>query len=197
MKTIICYASKSGNTAKIAEAMATELNCTAVKVTNDTKPASLDLDSYDLIFLGSGLYAGTPNEDLVKFLNSLNLKSSKTFALFITWGGAPRSDKMALGKLRMLLEGKGHKVLEEHYAAYGGWKGILMKRGTLNMKKFKQLLHGQKRSPKRKIKGSAYFVADSLSLKAKFGTIFTLWRLFLRLGIFPTSYVRFRSPEGK
>ena len=63
VKTIICYASKSGNTAKIAEAMATELNCTAVKVTNDTKPASLDLDSYDLIFLGSGLYAGTPNED--------------------------------------------------------------------------------------------------------------------------------------
>jgi flavodoxin len=129
MKTIICYASKSGNTAKIAEAMATELKCMAVKVTTETKPEALDLESYDLIFLGSGLYAGTPNEDIVKFLNNLHLKTPKLFALFITWGGAPRSDKMALGKLRMLLEGKGHRVLEEHYAAYGGWKGILMKRG--------------------------------------------------------------------
>jgi flavodoxin len=129
MKTIICYASKSGNTGKIAAAMATALNCAAVKITGEMKSAELDLQSYDLVFIGTGLYAGTPNEYIVKFLNSLNLKSPKIFAIFITWGGAPGSDKLALGKLRVLLEGKGHKVLEKHYAAYGGWKGILMKRG--------------------------------------------------------------------
>jgi hypothetical protein len=59
-----------------------------------------------LIFVGTGLYAGTPNEDLLKYLSSLHLKSTKQFALFITWGGAPRSDKMALTRLRALLEGK-------------------------------------------------------------------------------------------
>lgn len=129
MRTIILYASKSGNTGKIALSMATALNCEAVKVTSQTQPSALNLDNYDCVFVGSGLYAGTPNEDLVKFLGNLNLKSAKQFALFITWGGAPKSDKMALGKLKALLENKGQKVQKEHFAAYGGWKGILMKRG--------------------------------------------------------------------
>jgi hypothetical protein len=51
------------------------------------------------------------------------------FVLFITWGGAPRTDKLALAKLKTLIESKGQKVLENHFACYGGWKGILMKRG--------------------------------------------------------------------
>jgi len=129
MKAIILYASKSGNTKKLADQMATQIGCEAVKITSTSTSATLNLEEYDLIFLGTGLYAGTPNEDIVKFLNGLNLKNPKQFALFITWGGAPRSDKMALGKLRAILEGKGQKVLAEHFAAYGGWKGILMKRG--------------------------------------------------------------------
>ena len=129
MKSIILYSSKSGNTKKIAESMAARVGCEAIKITSDSNPSNADLEGYDLIFVGTGLYAGTPNEDLVKYLGSLNLKSTKQFALFITWGGAPRSDKIALTRLRVLLEGKGQKVLEEHFAAYGGWKGILMKRG--------------------------------------------------------------------
>lgn len=129
MKAIILYSSKSGNTGKLAAAMAAQLNCETVKVTAQTNPATLDLDGYDLILVGTGLYAGTPNEDIVKFLSSLNLKGHKQFALFITWGGAPGSDKMALGKLRALLQSKGQKVLDEHFASYGGWRGILMKRG--------------------------------------------------------------------
>jgi flavodoxin len=129
MRTIILYASKCGNTGNIAASMAVQLNCEAVKITAQTSPAEVDLEGYDLIFVGSGLYAGTPNEDIIKFLSSLNLKNPKLFALFITWGGAPRSDKLALGKLRALLESKGQKVLDDHFAAYGGWRGILMKRG--------------------------------------------------------------------
>lgn len=96
---------------------------------SDSNSSNVDLEAYDLIFVGTGLYAGTPNEDLVKYLSSLNLKTPKQFVLFITWGGAPRSDKIALTRLKVLLEGKRQKVLEEHFASYGGWKGILMKRG--------------------------------------------------------------------
>ncbi len=129
MKSIILYSSRSGNTKKIAESMAVEVGCEAIKITSDSNPSTLDLEGFDLIFVGTGLYAGTPNEDLVKYLSSLNLKSTKQFVLFITWGGAPRSDKIALARLRTLLEGKKQKVLEEHFASYGGWKGILMKRG--------------------------------------------------------------------
>ena len=129
MKPLIIYASKSGNTKKIADSMADQTGAPAIKISSDTCASAPDLEPYDLIFLGTGLYAGTPNEDLVAYLKALNLKSTKDFALFITWGGAPRSDKMALSKLRLLLEGKNQTVLEEHFAAFGGWKGILMKRG--------------------------------------------------------------------
>jgi len=129
MKTIVLYSSRSGNTKKIADSIAAQVGCEAIKITSDSNPSTLDLEGYDLIFVGTGLYAGTPNEDLVKYLGSLNLKSTKQFALFITWGGAPRSDKMALTRLRALLESKNQKVLLEHFASYGGWKGILMKRG--------------------------------------------------------------------
>jgi flavodoxin len=129
MKAIVVYASKSGNTKKIADAMAAQLGCDIVRITAATAHATADLDAYDLVFLGTGLFAGTPNEDLMKYLKNLTLKSPKQFALFITWGGAPKTDQMALAKLRTLLEGKGQKVLEEHFAAYGGWRGILMKRG--------------------------------------------------------------------
>jgi flavodoxin len=129
LKAIILYSSKSGNTKKIADSMAIQLGCNVVKISNDSSPSGVDLEGYDLVFVGTGLYAGTPNEDMVKYLSRLNLKRTKQFALFITWGGAPRSDKMALGKLRTLLESKGQKVLEEHFSSFGGWKGILMKRG--------------------------------------------------------------------
>jgi flavodoxin len=129
MKTIVLYASKSGNTKKIADSMASQLGCEAVKLTNDTVPSVVNLEEYDLVFVGTGLFAGTPNEDLVRYLERLDLKSAKRFALFITWGGAPRTDKMVFARLKTLLEGKGQKVLEDHFACFGGWKGILMKRG--------------------------------------------------------------------
>jgi len=129
MKSIILYASKSGNTKKIADSMASQLGCEAIKITSESTPSEVDLEGYDLVFIGTGLFAGTPNEDIVRYLEKLVLKSAKMFALFITWGGAPRTDKMALTRLRTLLEGKGQRVLEDHFACFGGWKGILMKRG--------------------------------------------------------------------
>jgi len=129
MKPIILYSSKSGNTKKIADSMASQLKCEAIKITSDSSPSQVSLEEYDLVLVGTGLYAGTPNQDIMKYLGKLNLRSPKLFALFITWGGAPRSDKMALTRLRVLLEGKGHKVLQAHFACFGGWTGILIKRG--------------------------------------------------------------------
>jgi flavodoxin len=129
MRTIILYSSKSGNTKKIADSMASQIGCDAIRITSDSAASIVDLEGYDLVLIGTGLFAGTPNEDIVRYLSKLNLKTTKLFALFITWGGAGRSDKLALTRLRRLLESKGQKVLEDHFACYGGWKGILMKRG--------------------------------------------------------------------
>jgi flavodoxin len=129
MKTIILYSSKSGNTKKIADSMASQVGCGAIRITANNTPPNVDLEEYDLVFVGTGLFAGTPNEDMVRYIGNLNLKTTKIFALFITWGGAPRTDKLALKRVKALLEGKGQKVLEDHFACYGGWKGVLMKRG--------------------------------------------------------------------
>jgi len=130
LKTIILYSSKSGNTEKIAYSMASKIGCEAIKITSNSTPSTtVDLNGYDFILVGTGLFAGTPNEDITRYLGNLNLKTAKMFALFITWGGAPRTDKLALTRLRRLLESKGQKVIDEHFACYGGWKGVLMKRG--------------------------------------------------------------------
>jgi flavodoxin len=129
MKPIIIYSSKSGNTKKIADSMASQIGCDAIRITSDNALSTVDLKEYDLVFVGTGLFAGTPNEDILRYLRNLNLKTTKLFVLFITWGGAARTDKLVLAKLRTLLESKGQKVFEDHFACYGGWKGILMKRG--------------------------------------------------------------------
>jgi hypothetical protein len=111
--------------------------CNATRITSDSVQSTVDLEGYDLVFVGTGLFAGTPNEDIVRYLRSLNLKTTKLFALFLTWGGAPRTDKLALSRLKTLLESKGQKVLEDYFACYGGWKGILMKRGHPKSKEIK------------------------------------------------------------
>jgi flavodoxin len=129
MRTIIIYSSKSGNTKKIADSIASQIGCDAIRIASDSVQSTVDLEGYDLVFVGTGLFAGTPNEDIVRYLRNLNLKTTKLFALFLTWGGAPRTDKLALSRLKTLLESKGQKVLEDYFACYGGWKGILMKRG--------------------------------------------------------------------
>lgn len=98
--------------------MASALGCDAIKITIESKTSEVDLASYDLILIGTGLYAGTPNEDMVTFLKGIKLQIPKQFALFITWGGAPRSDKMALDKLRALLISKGQNVFNDHFASY-------------------------------------------------------------------------------
>ena len=129
LRKIVLYSSKSGNTKKVADEMASQIGCDEVRITASGASKTVDLEMFDLIFVGTGLFAGTPNEDMMRYLGNLHLRTAKTFALFITWGGAPRTDKLALTRLRTLLESKGQKVVDDHFACFGGWKGILMKRG--------------------------------------------------------------------
>jgi menaquinone-dependent protoporphyrinogen IX oxidase len=127
LKAIVLFASKSGNTRKLAQEIAAQLGCEAVQIIGSR--AAVDLELYDLVFLGTGLYAGTPNEDVQYYLQNLKLKSQKQFALFITWGGAPNSDRMAISKIKQFLQNKGQTMLDDVYKSFGGWKFVLMKRG--------------------------------------------------------------------
>jgi flavodoxin len=135
MKPIIIYASKSGNTEKIAKEIVQELNCESIKVTQPGMANSSNLDNYDLIFVGTGIRYGNPNEDLVDYLKTIEIKIPKVFALFVTWGGAGKTSQDIIIKLKTILESKGHRVTDDCFVCYGGWN--FLRRGHPNLEDFK------------------------------------------------------------
>ena len=131
MKSIVVYSSRGGNTQKVAEAIASDLGCEVVKITKDNQPSEKIADC-DLVFVGTGLMASNIYPDVQHLLENLALPEPKRFALFITWGGAGRTDVAALSKLRTILQAKGQTVMQDSFACFGGRPYILMKRGHPN-----------------------------------------------------------------
>lgn len=77
MKTIIIYRSgRSMNTQKIAAAMAEVLGADLAKV-EDVKPEMLS--GYDLIGLGSGIYASKIHRRMFKFIKRMPLRDKNVF----------------------------------------------------------------------------------------------------------------------
>lgn len=68
MKSLVIYDSNFGNTKKIAEVVADELGCAAVKIT-DIDPS--DLTSYDLLVVGTPIIGWMPTEHMQAFLAKL------------------------------------------------------------------------------------------------------------------------------
>jgi flavodoxin len=105
----VIYYSKSGNTRKVADAIAEELGVKAV----DVNAASLDPAS-KVVFLGSGRYGGQPGPEMVKFIESNNFKGRKVAYFSTCW-------RMGLSKDRELeaankaLEKKGATVLGDYH----------------------------------------------------------------------------------
>lgn len=128
------YATKSGNTKKVADEIAKELNCESLEITNTTPP--VNLVGYDVVFVGTGIHFGNPNEDIVRFLKTIDLKEPKLFAIFLTWGGAGKTDQEAIAKLKNALESKG-QLIGGPYKCFGGRQFSLLKRGHPNIEDFK------------------------------------------------------------
>src|SRR5512138_1447084 len=117
MQPLVVYSSKSGNTEKIALAIASELNCQSCKITKNVKTIP-NLDNYDFFFIGTGITYGNPNEDLMDFLINANFPSVSKCAIFITWGGAGKTNQAVLSRLKTTLESKGQTVSEETFSCY-------------------------------------------------------------------------------
>ena len=137
MKLVVLCSSKTGNTRKIADEMAADLNCESVRISQTGASSDLDLNTYDLIFLGTGIRAGNPNEDLLNYLKTVDIKESKSFAVFLTWGGAGKTDQAVIGRLKGILESKGQKVIGDYFRCYGGWQFAFLRRGHPNNEDFK------------------------------------------------------------
>lgn len=103
----VFYFSKSGNTRKVAEAIASEMKTTAVDVVK--YGTGYDLRDCDLLFVGSGVYWFKPGNEMVKFLNTLGPSEGKHAVVFGTHGS--RDDHIK--EMKKVLEGKGLKVVGE------------------------------------------------------------------------------------
>ena len=119
MKTIVIYSSKGGNTEKVANEIASELNCQCVKIAKDFDKSTLDLNGFDLVFVGTGNYVAKPDADMLNYLKDMHLKNSRQFALFITWFGRGKSDKAVFDKIKTAIEGNGQEMPESCYKCQG------------------------------------------------------------------------------
>ena len=137
MRISVLYSTKSGNTRKIADEIALRLNCESLRITKTNPVPTMDLNNYDLIFIGTGIHFGNPNNDMVTYLKTVNLKEPKTFALFLTWGGAGKTDQIVIAKLKMILESKNQIVVEDFYSCYGGRKLSFLRKGHPNTEDLK------------------------------------------------------------
>ena len=104
MESLVVYFSRGGKTRKVAEAIAQELGCKAVDITNETP----DPAGVDMLVVGSGNYAGRTDKKLLNYVNNLPPSSDKKAAVFATAGGP---DPNVISILQGALEAKGYQVV--------------------------------------------------------------------------------------
>ena len=111
MKSIVIYYSQSGNTEKIAQAVAAGLGIKASKL-EDINPDTLK--NYDLIIIGSPVHGGAPNKKVTKFISQMPNMPGKKGALFCTKSIA--GDKPAIATMRKGIEAKGMRFAGSYCA---------------------------------------------------------------------------------
>jgi flavodoxin len=104
----VIYYSMTGNTKKMAQAIAEELGISAVSVKD---VAEIPADG--TLFLGSGCYGSKPGEDMTKFIESNDFGGRKV-AVFGTSGGGTGKETQAMADA---LRQKGADVLGSYYTA--------------------------------------------------------------------------------
>ena len=97
----VIYFSRGGNTKKVADAIAKELDVRA----EDVKEASLRQET-GMIFLGSGCYGGKPDKGMMRFIEENEFKGRKV-VLFGTSGGGEGEE---VDEMKRSLEAKGAEI---------------------------------------------------------------------------------------
>ena len=68
MNPVVIYSTKGGNTEKVALEIAQELNCKAIKLSDETDFSTISLNDFDLVFIGTWVRGGEPSPDMIRFL---------------------------------------------------------------------------------------------------------------------------------
>jgi flavorubredoxin len=119
MNIKVMYHTMTGNTEKVAKAMAEALGVTAEKI--DERNIA---EPIDMLFIGDGVYAGKPDTSTVNFIKSLNDSTVKNAAVFGTYGG----QKKAVEIMKELLKEQGIKVSAESFGCKGKCWSIINRR---------------------------------------------------------------------
>ncbi len=117
MNVQVIYHSKSGNTKKVADAIAAEMGVSAASYDR----ADIQ-EPVDLLFIGDGMYYGGISGEMKKFICSLDKNKIRTAAVFNTSGG---SWWFGPGGIRKRLEKREISVLENTFHCHGGAFGIV------------------------------------------------------------------------
>lgn len=106
----VVYVSRSGNTKKVAGAVAKGASAKAVSVeeANLSKPVNI-------LFVGGSIYAGKIDGKLRDFLSALRKDQVKIVAVF----GTAASKKSALPEVKAILEPKGILVSDDAFQCKG------------------------------------------------------------------------------
>ena len=132
---IVCYSFHHNNTQKVAEAMAKVLDA-QVKTPQQTNPE--ELQQFDLVGFGSGIYAEKHHESLLELADKLpQVTDKKAFIFSTSFVGV---DSLVFGRitskfhtaLREKLQSKGYIVVDEFNCRGFNTNGIYGRFGGMN-----------------------------------------------------------------
>lgn len=123
----IVYASKGGNTKKLADAIAKGAGISAVSVEQFKASRATDI-----LFVGASIYAGNIDGKLRALLAGLQPSKVKSVVVFGTSAGK----KTALPEVKSILEANGIVVTDDEFHCKGSF--LLANRGRPNEEDLKQ-----------------------------------------------------------
>lgn len=110
MNTNIIYISNSGNTKKLAEAIGEAINIEPIDITKEHI-----LPDTDLLFVGTGIYGGKPNEKMIDYIDNLPANKIKGAVIFGTSASGKDNSQLLVNCLRA----KNIEVYSQHYFCKG------------------------------------------------------------------------------
>jgi flavodoxin len=109
MRVRVVYQSTTGNTKKVAEAIARAASCAAEPASTATVS-----ESVDILFLGASIHAGDIDPSVKKFIEGLDPALVKQVTVFNTG-----FEEKAVGIMKDLLVRRGVSVRDKHYFCLG------------------------------------------------------------------------------
>ena len=111
MKILVCYFSNTGNTEKVAKSIAEGLEGEDLELLKIEDADPSKLKNYDLVVLGSGIYAGKLHKKVTDFMKKVTEYPPK-FAFFNTHQ-SPTAYQKAFRRIKKTLEEHNSKVIGE------------------------------------------------------------------------------------